>query len=222
MSAMKKYGLREPEFIDMDVAFRINLYRGYDEANNTIGVNDVKNINKVPDTGDGVPDTSNKVPDTGDGVPDTSNKVPDTGDGVPDTSNKVPDTGDGVPDTSNKVPDTGDGVPDTSNKVPDTGDGVPDTSDRVPDIGDGVPDTSNKVPDNRRQTAGKMPTNDQEQQIYKFVLKNVGITTAQAMELLGIKQRRTREILANMVENGWLRKEGAARSTIYIKNKEMK
>ncbi len=180
MSAMKKYGLREPEFIDMDVAFRINLYRGYDEANNTIGVNDVKNINKVPDTGDGVPDTSNKVPDTGDGVPDTSNKVPDTGDGVPDTS------------------------------------------DRVPDIGDGVPDTSNKVPDNRRQTAGKMPTNDQEQQIYKFVLKNVGITTAQAMELLGIKQRRTREILANMVENGWLRKEGAARSTIYIKNKEMK
>ncbi len=166
MSAMKKYGLREPEFIDMDVAFRINLYRGYDEANNTIGVNDVKNINKVPDTGDGVPDTSNKVPDTGDGVPDTS--------------------------------------------------------DRVPDIGDGVPDTSNKVPDNRRQTAGKMPTNDQEQQIYKFVLKNVGITTAQAMELLGIKQRRTREILANMVENGWLRKEGAARSTIYIKNKEMK
>ena len=28
MQAMKEYGLREPEFIDMEVAFRINLYRG--------------------------------------------------------------------------------------------------------------------------------------------------------------------------------------------------
>ena len=27
MQAMQEYGLREPEFIDMDVAFRINLYR---------------------------------------------------------------------------------------------------------------------------------------------------------------------------------------------------
>lgn len=27
MQAMKEYGLREPEFIDMEVAFRINLYR---------------------------------------------------------------------------------------------------------------------------------------------------------------------------------------------------
>ena len=28
MQAMQEYGLREPEFIDMEVAFRINLYRG--------------------------------------------------------------------------------------------------------------------------------------------------------------------------------------------------
>lgn len=32
MQAMKEYGLREPEFIDMDVAFRINLYRGQNEV----------------------------------------------------------------------------------------------------------------------------------------------------------------------------------------------
>ena len=36
MRAMKEYGLREPEFIDMDVAFRINLYRG---QNGVIEVN---------------------------------------------------------------------------------------------------------------------------------------------------------------------------------------
>lgn len=34
MQAMKDYGLREPEFIDMGVAFRINLYRGQFNANN--------------------------------------------------------------------------------------------------------------------------------------------------------------------------------------------
>ena len=32
MQAMKEYGLREPEFIDMEVAFRINLYRGQNEV----------------------------------------------------------------------------------------------------------------------------------------------------------------------------------------------
>ena len=75
-------------------------------------------------------------------------------------------------------------------------------------------------PLNRRETAGKVPVNEQEQQIYKYVSENAGITTAQAMKLLGIKQRRTREILVKMVENGWLRKEGASRSTIYVKNTE--
>ena len=66
----------------------------------------------------------------------------------------------------------------------------------------------------------EMQANEQEQQIYKYVSENVGITTAQAMKLLGIKQRRTREILVKMVENGWLRKEGASRSTIYVKDTE--
>ena len=79
---------------------------------------------------------------------------------------------------------------------------------------------SDKPPINRRETADKVPVNEQEQQIYKYVLENAGITTAQAMKLLGIKQRRAREILVKMVENGWLRREGASRSTIYVKNTE--
>ena len=80
--------------------------------------------------------------------------------------------------------------------------------------------TAVKPPENRRETADKVPANEQEQQIYKYVLENAGITTVQAMKLLGIKQRRTREILVKMVEKGWLRKEGASRSTIYVKNTE--
>ena len=82
------------------------------------------------------------------------------------------------------------------------------------------PNSAVKPPLNRRETADKVPANEQEQQIYKYVSENAGITTAQAMKLLGIKQRRTREILVKMVEKGWLRKEGASRSTIYVKNTE--
>ena len=93
--------------------------------------------------------------------------------------------------------------------MPDSANGVPDKTEKVPDSSNGVPDTTEKMPDN-----------EQEQQIYKYVSENVSITTAQAMKLLGIKQRRAREILVKMVENGWIRKEGASRSTIYVKNTE--
>ena len=82
------------------------------------------------------------------------------------------------------------------------------------------PNSAVKPPLNRRETADKLPATEQEQQIYKYALENTGITTAQAMKLLGIKQRRTREILGKMVESGWLRKEGASRSTIYVNNME--
>ena len=85
---------------------------------------------------------------------------------------------------------------------------------------DGIEDFKNagEPPENRRKIAEKLPVNEQERQIYKYVLENTGITTAQAMKLLGIKQRRAREILSKMADSGWLRKEGASRSTVYVNN----
>ncbi len=61
---------------------------------------------------------------------------------------------------------------------------------------------------------------EQEQQIYKYVLENGAITTAETVEILDVKHRRARAVLLNMVKDGYLRKEGAARSTIYVKNTE--
>ena len=75
-----------------------------------------------------------------------------------------------------------------------------------------------KVPDN----TDKMPDSEQEQQIYKYVLENGSITTAETVEILDVKHRRARAVLLNMVKDGYLRKEGAARSTIYVKNTEGK
>ncbi len=102
-----------------------------------------------------------------------------------------------------------DEMSDTTERAPDSADKMPDTIERVPDNADKKPDTIERVPEN-----------EQEQQIYKYVLENSSITTAKAMELLGVKQRRARTVLLNMVESDYLRKEGAARSTIYVKNTE--
>ena len=78
------------------------------------------------------------------------------------------------------------------------------------------------MPGNRRETADKMPISEQEKLIFRNALENGGITTAQVTELLGIKQRRAREILVKMVEKKWLKKEGASRSTVYVINTERK
>ena len=95
---------------------------------------------------------------------------------------------------------------------------VPDTIDKMPDSGNEVPDKTETVPD----TMGKMPDSEREQQIYKYVLENGSITTAETVEILDVKHRRARAVLLNMVKDGYLRKEGAARSTIYVKNTEGK
>lgn len=63
-------------------------------------------------------------------------------------------------------------------------------------------------------------SSEQEQQIYKYVLEKGSITTAETVEILDVKHRRARAVLLNMVKDGYLRKEGAARSTIYVKNTE--
>ena len=72
-----------------------------------------------------------------------------------------------------------------------------------------MPDSANKVPDN-----------EQKQKIYRYVSENESITTAETAELLEVKPRRARAVLRNMVNSGCLRKEGVARSTIYVKNTE--
>ena len=109
-------------------------------------------------------------------------------------------------------------VPDTTEKVPDSGNKVPDKTEIVPDNMKKMPDSGNEVSD----TTKKMPDSEQEQQIYKYVLENGSITTAETVEILDVKHRRARAVLLNMVKDGYLRKEGAARSTIYVKKFESK
>ncbi|WP_337790833.1 ATP-binding protein [Roseburia hominis] len=98
-------------------------------------------------------------------------------------------------------------VPNTIDKMPDSIEKMPDTAKEMPDSSDGVPDKTEKMPDS-----------EQEQQIYKYVSENGPITAAETAELLEVKPRRARAVLLNMVRESYLKKEGAARSTIYVKN----
>ena len=52
--------------------------------------------------------------------------------------------------------------------------------------------------------------------IYKYVIKNEHITTKLAMEVLGVKEQRARKILAEMCEEGYLRRIGATRNLKYV------
>ena len=110
--------------------------------------------------------------------------------------------------------DNADKVPDSACKMPDTIAVVPDSACKMPDTIAAVPNSACKMPD----TIGRLPDNDQERKIYQHVLENGSVTTAMAAELLEVKQRRARVILQNMVAGSYLRKEGAARSTVYVNN----
>lgn len=83
----------------------------------------------------------------------------------------------------------------------------------------GINDTNRLNRDtNDPNSADKVPDSEQERRIYEYVLKNGSVTTNRVMELLNVKERRARVILQSMIEKEWLRKTGAARSTIYLKN----
>lgn len=121
--------------------------------------------------------------------------------------------------SAGKVPDNIAEVLNYTNRMPNNDAKVLDSDAKALNGSQGVPDNSLKILGNAVKISESMknlPENVQEKQIYKYVQENTSITTAEAMELLGVKQRRARVVLSNMVKSGYLKKKGAARSTIYI------
>ena len=133
---MKEYGLPEPEFVDMEIALRINLYRS-SKIENLFGEN-MENQYRVETKSAGL---------------------------MPD---QCQNNAGSVPDYFEKC----------------------------------------RIEKNFQSK--------QQEAIYNFIEKNGQIVTAEVEELLGVKQRRARKILKEMVEGGLLRKIGAAKNTHYI------
>jgi len=139
---MQEYGLKEPEFIDMEIALRINLYRKTVEDDNIVQYN--------------------------------------------------------------------------AEEIPDFVNEVPDSTEKVPDSTKEVPDSTEKVPDSVGERRGDMKQLLKQQiLICNMLTEKESITSADVEKLLGVKQRRARTILKEMVSNGAIIKTGAARSTKY-------
>ena len=80
-----------------------------------------------------------------------------------------------------------------------------------------VPISADKVP----ISADKVPINNltvQQSIIFQFIKEKGKITSHQAEELLGVKQRRARSILGELVKMGILERQGTYKNTKYVLN----
>ena len=67
--------------------------------------------------------------------------------------------------------------------------------------------------------ADKVPINNltaQQSMIFYFAKEKGQITSRQAEELLNVKQRRARSILAELVNMGIFERQGSYKSTVYV------
>lgn len=80
---------------------------------------------------------------------------------------------------------------------------------------DKMPINADKMPIN----AGKTLVNSlsaQQNSIIQFAKETGSIKSRQVEELLGVKQRRARRILGELVNMGILERQGAYKSTVYV------
>ncbi len=129
LQEMKEYGLPEPEFIDMEIALRINLYR---KTELNLGIVEPENAALVPNDAELMPNSTGLVPHS-------------------------------------------------------------DIKCRI--------------------NAEELP--EQQAAIYRLIVEREKISSAEVEQLLGVKQRRARAVLKDMVGLGIIKKTGAARSTRY-------
>lgn len=95
-----------------------------------------------------------------------------------------------------------------ADKVPISADKVPISADKVPVNLDGLPIAYREI-----------ELTEQQLLIVRYLQKYRSITSGKAGEVLGIKQRRARDILRELVEKGILLKQGSYKNTVYVLNK---
>lgn len=76
-----------------------------------------------------------------------------------------------------------------------------------------MPDSAGLAPDNIEDIS------ENEKKIIEFINTNSKISTIQVMEIAGVKERRAREILRNLLNKNLIIRRGKGRNTHYILNK---
>ena len=80
---------------------------------------------------------------------------------------------------------------------------------------DKMPINADKMPINAGKTLVKS-LSAQQNSIIQFAKETGSIKSRQVEELLGVKQRRARRILGELVNMGILERQGAYKSTVYV------
>lgn len=80
---------------------------------------------------------------------------------------------------------------------------------------DKMPINAGKMPINTGKTLGNS-LSAQQNSIIQFAKETGSIKSRQVEELLGVKQRRARRILGELVNMGILERQGAYKSTVYV------
>lgn len=94
-----------------------------------------------------------------------------------------------------------------ADKVPISADKVPISADKMPVNLDGLPIAYREI-----------ELTEQQLLIVRYLQKYRSITSGKAGEVLGIKQRRARDVLRELVEKGILLKQGSYKNTVYVLN----
>jgi ATP-dependent DNA helicase RecG len=102
------------------------------------------------------------------------------------------------------------------------------SADKVPIKVREVPINDKKVPISLDEDGSKVPINgkhnskNQRTEILVYIAEHGKITTQEAAALLQVKPRRARNILAGLVNDGMLKKNGAYKSTVYVMGENIK
>jgi len=79
-----------------------------------------------------------------------------------------------------------------------------------------LPNESRIVPNISKNIEDSAELTEQELKIVQYIRENGEITTMQVVELLTVKERRTRSILSGLSKKKILKKVGVTRNTVYL------
>ena len=106
----------------------------------------------------------------------------------------------------------------SADKRPDSADKRSESAGNIGISADNTLENADKIQIELHTFSESQNLTAQQERILYYVKKLGQITSRETEELLGVKQRRARNILREMVEQGILKRKGAYRNTTYVLN----
>ena len=182
----KNYELEEPELMDYDGDFRVNLYR--------------KEL-----LTDGNP---LELTTSAGNVSESAGTVQKNAGNTSKSAGTVPENAGNASESAGTVPENTGNASKSAGTVPESAGSVSESARRVPEH-------SGKISSNAGKQLSKLYAKEQHRIIMDHIKINGYITSSQTETLLHIKQRRARDILSRMTREGLLERRGSGKNTVY-------